>query len=431
MSAVENVAAALQRIQDLNASLNAFISVFEEQAMAQARLLDAELRSGGKRGPLHGRPISIKDIIDVAGTPTTAASRVRLHHLAHADATVVTRLRRAGAVIIGKCNLHEFALGTTNEESAFGPARNPYDPDRSPGGSSGGSAAAVAAEMGWASIGTDTGGSIRIPGAACGVVGLKPTFGEVPTTGVVPLSVSLDHVGPLARSVKDAWALHAVLTEGPPPRAESAIGPSTSIRLGVLGGYFMEKLDVDVRAQFDAALHRLRAGGVSTDEKQIERTADIAVTYANVVLPEAAAYHARALQECPHEISSRILERLKAGHEISRDDYMKAQQERGALRREVDAALADCDALVLPTLAIPAPRIGTTTVRVSSGEEAIRPLSLRLTQLFNLTGHPAITLPCGTTRDGLPCGLQLVGRIGETTPLLDVALRCEDDVSRR
>jgi aspartyl-tRNA(Asn)/glutamyl-tRNA(Gln) amidotransferase subunit A len=204
----------------------------------------------------------------------------------------------------------------------------------------------------------------------------------------------------------------------------------SSIRLGVLGGYFLEKLEADIRVQFEAALHRLLAHGVSTGQKQIERTAGIAVTYANVVLPEAAAYHEQSLKDCPYELSPGIRDRLKAGREISRDDYVKAQQERVALRREVDAVLADCDALVLPTLAIPAPRIGATTVRVSSGEEPIRPLSLRLTQLFNLTGHPAITLPCGTTHEGLPCGLQLVGRRGETTGLLDVALRCESDVTQ-
>ena len=166
--------------------------------MAQARRLDDELREGRSRGPLHGLPVSVKDLIDVEGVQTSAASRVRQGHVAQADATVVSRLREAGAVIIGKCNLHEFALGTTNDESAFGPARNPRDTARSPGGSSGGSAAAVAAGLGWASIGSDTGGSIRIPAAACGIVGLKPAFGEIPTSGVVPLSVSLDHVGPLA-----------------------------------------------------------------------------------------------------------------------------------------------------------------------------------------------------------------------------------------
>ena len=215
--------------------------------MEQARVLDEELRHGRSRGPLHGRTISIKDLIDVKGVPTTAASRVRAGHIAAADAPVVARLRDAGAVIIGKTNLHEFALGTTSDESAFGPVRNPHDPNRSPGGSSGGSGAAVAAGMGWASIGTDTGGSIRIPASACGVVGLKPAFGEITTVGVVPLSVSLDHVGPLAASVADAWAIYDALTgSGHQPESASPIG---GVRLGRLGGYFLETLDDDVRAQ--------------------------------------------------------------------------------------------------------------------------------------------------------------------------------------
>ena len=188
-----SVAAAIERIAELNPALNAFIAVFEASAMAQAHLLDEELRRGRSRGPLHGRLISLKDLIDVEGVPTTAASRMRSGHTAQKDAIVVSRLRDAGAVIIGKTNLHELALGTTSDESAFGPVRNPRDPNRSPGGSSGGSAAAVAAGMGWASIGTDTGGSIRIPASACGIVGLKPTFGEISTVGVVPLSVN---VGP-------------------------------------------------------------------------------------------------------------------------------------------------------------------------------------------------------------------------------------------
>src|SRR5687768_7151751 len=214
---VESVVDALERIAELNPTLNAFIAIFEAEAMQQARELDEELRQGRSRGPLHGRTISIKDLIDVEGFPTTAASRVRAGHLAKSDATLVTRLREAGAVLIGKTNLHEFALGTTSDESAFGPVHNPHDPTRSPGGSSGGSAAAVAADMGWASIGSDTGGSIRIPASACGVVGLKPTFGEISVVGVVPLSVSLDHVGPLARNVSDAWAIYNALIEKAQP----------------------------------------------------------------------------------------------------------------------------------------------------------------------------------------------------------------------
>jgi aspartyl-tRNA(Asn)/glutamyl-tRNA(Gln) amidotransferase subunit A len=428
MTITNNVRETFERISTVNPSLNAFITVFEAEAMAQARQLDDELRVGRSRGPLHGLPVSIKDLIDVKGAPTSAASRVRQGHIAQSDATVVSRLRDAGAVIIGKCNLHEFALGTTNDESAFGPARNPRDLARSPGGSSGGSAAAVAAGLGWASIGSDTGGSIRIPAAACGIVGLKPAFGEVPTSGVVPVSVSLDHVGPLTASVRDAWLLYGVLKgsadvpDAPPPPAQ--------LRLGKLGGYFAEVLHADVRREFANAIDRLREAGASIRDVRVARSADIAKTYINVALTEAFAYHARTLESHPDRYSPGVRERLEMGRDIPADAYIEAQRVRGALRDEVDAALTHCDALVLPTLPIPAPQIGTDTVEVDGVEHMVRPTMLRLTQLFNLTGHPAISLPCGDTVDGLPCGLQLVGKRLGTVELLRLALSCETYVTR-
>jgi aspartyl-tRNA(Asn)/glutamyl-tRNA(Gln) amidotransferase subunit A len=423
------VAEVLERIAELNPTLNAFITVFEAGAMETAQVLDEELRQGRSRGPLHGRTISIKDLIDVSGFPTTAASRVRAGHIAHRDAAVVSRLRDAGAVIIGKTNLHEFALGTTSDESAFGPVHNPHDVTRSPGGSSGGSAAAVAADMGWASIGTDTGGSIRIPASACGVVGLKPTFAEISTVGVVPLSVSLDHLGPIAQNVSDAWTIYSALTAAATPPASSR--PIKDIRLGKVGGYFLEKLDVDVRARFEESLERLEDAGASIVDINLGRLPDIPLTYMNVVLPEGYACHAEALTKVPEEFGRNVRSRLEMGGQISRDDYVRAQGDRAHMRTAVDQALSNCDALVLPTLPIPPPQIGATTVIIDSVEEPLRPLTLRLTQLFNLTGHPAISLPCGETRDRLPCGLQLVGRRQQTVKLLDVALSCEGFVSPR
>ena len=426
--AARATAEAFERIAALNLTLNAFITIFEAEAMAEAERLDEELRQGRSRGPLHGRPISIKDLIDVKGSPTTAASRVRAGHVAGEDARVISRLRQAGAVIIGKCNLHELALGTTSDESAYGPVRNPRNLSRSPGGSSGGSAAAVAAGMGWASIGTDTGGSIRIPAAACGVVGLKPTFGEIPTTGVVPLSVSLDHVGPIARNVRDAWAIYAALAGTAPP--PESIGPIRRLRIGKLGGYFLEKLDADVRLRFEESLDRLTTGGAVVTEVQLGPVPDIARTYVNVVLPEAYAYYAEALAKSREKFSSGIRERLEMGSTISRDDYVKAQSDRNVMRAAVDAALSTCDALALPTVPLPAQKIGAATATIASVEEPLRPLTLRLTQLFNLTGHPAISLPSGDTLERMPCGLQLVGRRHETAELADVALRCEPYVTQ-
>jgi aspartyl-tRNA(Asn)/glutamyl-tRNA(Gln) amidotransferase subunit A len=428
-SVVTGVSNALERIAQLNPTLNAFITVFEADAMEHARALDEELRRGRSRGPLHGRTISIKDLIDVKGFPTTAASRVRAGHVATADARVVTRLREAGAVILGKTNLHEFALGTTSDESAFGPVHNPRDPTRSPGGSSGGSAAAVAAGMGWGSIGTDTGGSIRIPASACGVVGLKPSFGEVPTVGVLPLSVSLDHVGPLAQTVGDAWAIYnALAVAAHPPSSRRTIN---SLRMGKMGGYFLEKLDEDVRARFEETLSRLKDAGASIVDIDLGHLPDVPTTYVNVALPEAFAYHAEALEKVPEEFCHSVRSRLEMGGTISRDDYVQAQGDRAQMRAAVDKALSHCDVLVLPTLPIPPQKIGATTAIVGSHEEPLRPMTLRLTQLFNLTGHPAISLPCGDTREGLPCGLQLIGRRQQTGDLLQVALSCEEFVSRR
>ena len=407
------VALALANINELNPTLNAFITVLDAEARAAPRT----------EGPLRGLPVSIKDLIDVEGVPTTAASRVRAGHIAKTDATVVERLRKAGAVIVGKTNLHEFALGTTNEESAYGPARNPHDITRSPGGSSGGSAAAVAAGMSWASVGTDTGGSVRIPAAACGVVGLKPAFGEIPTTGVFPLSVSLDHVGPLTRSVTDAWTMYEVLKGS--PASPKVAAPVSQMRLGRIGGYFLEKLDTDVRQRFDEALERLASAGATVVDVAIPHAAGIALTYARIALTEAFAVHAKTLADNPEGYSEGVRARLEGGRDLPRDDYVRAQNDRAALRDEVDAALFRCDALVLPTLPIPAPTIGATSVTVGSSQEDVRSMMLRLTQLFNLTGHPAISLPCGITIDGLPCGFQLAGRRDETVDLLRLSLGCE------
>jgi aspartyl-tRNA(Asn)/glutamyl-tRNA(Gln) amidotransferase subunit A len=422
-----HVSETLARIAELNPTLNAYITVFEHEAMDQARALDEELRQGRSRGPLHGRTISIKDLIDVKGFPTTAASRVRAGHVAHADARLVTRLRDAGAVIIGKTNMHEFALGTTSDESAFGPVHNPHDPSRSPGGSSGGSAAAVAAGMGWASIGSDTGGSIRIPASACGVVGLKPAFGEISLVGVVPLSVSLDHVGPLAQNVSDAWAIYDAMIEA--PRPAPAPRSTDSLRVGTLGGYFLEKLDNDVRDRFDETLDRLKHAGATVVHLDLGRIPDIQTTYVNVALPEAYAFHAEALAKVPGEFSDSVRSRLEMGGHISREDYVQAQADRAVMRSAVDTALSKCDAIVLPTMPISPQKIGATEVIVDGRTEVLRPLTLRLTQLFNLTGHPAISLPCGQTPERLPCGFQIVGRRQHTPELLQVALSCEAIVS--
>jgi aspartyl-tRNA(Asn)/glutamyl-tRNA(Gln) amidotransferase subunit A len=418
----------LQRIDADNPRLNAFIRVTADEARRQAGEADREIAGGRDRGPLHGVPISIKDLLDVRGVPTTAASHVRDGHVAARDATTIAHLRQAGAVFVGKTNLHEFAFGTTNEDSAFGPARNPHDPSRSPGGSSGGSAASVAADMALATIGTDTGGSIRIPAAACGIVGLKPSFGEVSIDGVVPLSRTLDHVGPLTRSVADASLVyHALL--GDAHALPPAPLPLHPLRLAIPRSYFLDLLDDEVRARFDAAVERLRAAGVHIDEIEIHHTADIAPVYLHIVLADAAAYHAATLESMPERYTPNVRIRLEMGRYVLAEDYVRALAGREVLRREVDAALAQHDALMLPTLPIPAPPIGAATVPVGSTSEPVRNVMLRLTQPFNVTGHPAISMPAGMTSDGLPCAVQLVGCRMQTDALLKVALACEPQIT--
>ena len=413
----------LQRITELQPRLNAFIRVMADEARREAETADRELASGMDRGPLHGVPIAVKDLIDIKGVPTTAASRVRDGHVAAVDAPVITRLRNAGAVLIGKTNLDEFGFGTTSENSSFGPVRHPIDPSRSPGGSSGGSAVAVATGMALAALGTDTGGSIRIPAAACGTSGLKPTLGEISTEGVVPLARTLDHVGPFARTVGDARLVYrALLGSNDEPLAASS---PRAIRLGVPRGYLCDLLDADVRARFEEAVAVLRGAGASITDVTIPHASSTPAVYIHIHSSEAATYHARSLDTHADRYTPVVRRRLEIGRYVLAQDYVRAMEGREILRNEVDAALAKCDALVLPTVPIPAPPIGADTVIVNGAAEPVRALMLRETQLFNVTGHPAISIPCGVTSQGLPVGLQIVGHRDQTDALLSVGLTVE------
>jgi aspartyl-tRNA(Asn)/glutamyl-tRNA(Gln) amidotransferase subunit A len=421
LTSVALTEACLARIGALDDRLHAFITVTADWALASAALLDRELAAGRDRGPLHGIPVSLKDLIDQAGVATTAGSRVPERRAAASDATVTARLKAAGAVLVGKTNLHEFAFGTTSEDSAFGAVRHPVDQSRSAGGSSGGSAVAVATGMSLASIGTDTGGSVRIPSAACGVVGLKPTTGEIPCDGVVPLSRTLDHVGPLVRCVDDAAVLFHVLARTA-PRLPSPVPPSR-LRLARLAGYMEALLEPTVREVYERALERLQLAGATVVERTLHHADDIAAIYLHVVLPEAAAYHAATLVRCPERYTPAVRLRLEMGRYILAEDYLRALSGRSLIRMEVEAALADVDALVLPGLPILAPALGAESVPIDGVTQSVRALMLRLTQPFNLSGHPAIVLPAGESQEGLPVGLQLVGE--RTTLLLDVAARVE------
>lgn len=423
ITALELTDDSLAAIAAHGTATNAFTLVHAESARAAARAADADLRAGLDRGPLHGIPLSLKDLIDEAGIPTTAGSLALDDRLPASDAPLVTRLRRAGAVIIGRTNLHEFALGTTNEESGFGPVPNPFDPSRVAGGSSGGSAAAVAVGMGLASIGTDTGGSIRIPASACGLVGLKPSHGDIPNDGIVPMSVTLDHAGPLALTVQDAAWLWQVMAARATSRLSRA--QPKGLRLTRLSGYFDAPLAPEVRVAFSAALERLAEAGVLHGSAELPDTAAIAPSYVNIALPEAAHWHAPYLDSRADRYQPGVRARIANGRTVSALAYLEARDAAARLSREVSRLLATCDALVLPTLPIVAPALGQEEIRVDpSGEAlAVRGVMLKHTQPFNLTGHPAVTLPLAT--DSLPIGLQLVGRHGQTAQLLSIAAACE------
>ena len=414
--------ACLQRVEADNGRLNAFTLVLAEEARAQALQADRDLASGIDRGPLHGVPISIKDLLDLRATPTSASSRVREGHVARGDAQAIVQLRRAGAVFVGKTNLHEFAFGTTTEESAFGASRNPHDVTRSAGGSSGGSAISVATGMALATIGTDTGGSIRIPASACGIVGLKPAAGEVSTDGVVPLSRSLDHVGPLARSVTDAWLVYRAL-RGDTGDATLDVPGLEGLRFAVPRRYFLDLVDEDVRSRFEESLERFRAAGATVVDADIPHADDIVAVYATIVSSEASAYHARTLETMPERYTPPVRARLEVGRYLLAEDYLRALKGREVLRREVAQAVGSCDALVLPTLPIAAPTLGQQTAAIGGSTEPVRSLMLRLTSIFNLSGHAALSLPCGRTSTGLPVGLQVVG--ASTKRLAEIGLACE------
>ena len=423
MTSVERVEAALQAIAAHNQRTNAFILIDADGARAQARQADDETARGINRGPLHGLPVSIKDLVDIAGQPTTAASQVLADNVATTDAPIITRLREAGAVLIGKTNLHEFALGTTCEDSGFGPVHHPLDLTRSPGGSSGGSAVSVATGMAEMSIGSDTGGSIRIPAAACGIVGLKPSLNDVPTTGVIPLSTTFDHVGPLARNVADAAAMWRVLAARP---TDVVTAPDIrSLRFAVLDGDFIGNLEPPVREAFDRSVQALRQAGASIESRSLAATATILDVYVRVVLSEGAAWHAKYLDTRGDKYRPTVRGRLLAGRNFTAVDYLSARESCDAFRESVNLALHGIDALLLPTLPILAPPLGQDEIVIGGVRIPVRSAMLRNTQLFNMTGHPAISLPMRMPDGVLPAGFEIVGKLNQTSTLLAIASTCE------
>lgn len=414
ISPVELTRECLGRIDKLNSALNAFITVTAESALVEARAAEAEIARGEWRGPLHGIPIGLKDLIDTAGVRTTSASKLHATRVPIEDAEVVRRMRSAGAVILGKNNLHEFAYGGSSLISHFGEVHNPWDRGRITGGSSGGSAAAVVAGMGYAAIGTDTAGSVREPAALCGCVGLKATYGRVPSRGVIPLSLSLDHVGPLARSVADvAIVLQAIagfdaadITTAEIPVADYLSGMKESparLRVGVPRDYFFDDLDVEVASAMNHALDAIRTIAAEVKEVRLDvptdRTLQKVESYAN---------HAESVAKNPELYDPETVRRIRSGENVSAVEYIEQRRELEAARRRIRSIFSDVDVLVTPTTPMPAPAIAG----LKASPEALRPAELRLlrnTRPFNVWGLPAISVPCGFTQSGLPIGLQIAG----------------------
>lgn len=431
LSPVEVTRAALDRLASVDNSLNSFVTVMAEDALRQAR----ELEGQEARGPLHGVPVALKDLFETAGVRTTGGSRILADYVPGRDATVVTRLRAAGAVILGKTATHEFAFGPTSDSPFHGPVHNPWDLDRIPGGSSGGSGAAVSAGIVPIGMGTDTGGSIRMPASCCSIVGLKATYGRVSKAGVLPLSWSLDHVGPLTRTVRDAALVLGVIagadagdpTALPVPvddyaRAAAGGGSLKGARIGLPAAWMEGPLDPDVAWHFQEAVQRLRDLGAEVVEVTLP-PADV-ITFVNrlLALAEAGSYHATFLKDRADQYSPDVRARMELGQYLLARDYLVAQRLRTEIARHAHAVMTKVDALVTPTMPIPPALIGQAMWEYADGRrEAVAEAMIRFVAPFSVTGQPAISVPCGFTAKGLPVGLQLVGRVFGEAQLIKMA----------
>ena len=419
---------AIERIERNEPGVSAFAQLDLEAARRQAEAAGAEIAAGIRRGPLHGLPLGIKDMIDVAGLETTASSRVRAGRVAGSDATVTSYLRFAGAVLVGKTHTHEFAYGLTTPAT-----RNPRDTGRTPGGSSGGSAAAVASGMVIGALGTDTGGSIRVPASLTGVVGMKPTFGLVPRTGVIPLSWSLDHVGPLVNSVSDAAAMLEAMvgfddsdpaSVRQPPRDYAAlIGHDLhGIRVGIPRNFFFEHVAADVEAAAFSAIDRLADRGATLVPVDVPSTELFHPVQWGLMVSEASTYHADEIRSVPHLYGEDVRILLEAGDHMLATDYIRAQRARTLIIREWNTLFESVDVLAAPSTPRTAALVGQDVFEWTDGSvEAVSDAYVRLAAPANLTGRPAISVPAGVDRSGLPIGFQLIGRPFEETTLFRVA----------
>jgi aspartyl-tRNA(Asn)/glutamyl-tRNA(Gln) amidotransferase subunit A len=435
LSPVELVRQLLDRIATYDGQFNAFVAVDAQAALDQARLAENELRAGRRRGPLHGVPIGIKDLIDVAGQPTTCHSKILVDNIAARDAFVVARLRAAGAIILGKLALHEFAIGGPASDLPFPAARNPWNIRHHAGGSSSGSGAALAAGFTPLALGTDTGGSIRNPAGHCGVVGLKPTYGLVSRRGVFPLCFTLDHVGPMTRSVNDAAltldALAAHDTEDPGSASNpgepygksyaSELGRGVrGLRFGVVRHFHENDMRAtdDVAGAIDDTARLLREAGADVCDIQLPRLQEFMTAQRVIFHAESWAVHAKWLRERPEDYSRISRRKLMPGAFLSAGEYVQAQQRRAVLIDSVNAALRDVDILIVANSLDPA-------CEIDDEEECTRTYGRHARSPFNLTGHPALAMMCGLSADGLPLSVQFVGRAYDEMTVLRVGAAFE------
>lgn len=424
VSAVELAEEALAGVARNNPDLNAFLTVTGESGRARARSLDDDLARGVDRGPLHGIPIAHKDAFNTKGVRTTAGSKIFVDRIPDYDADLVAKLHNAGAVMIGKTNLHELCYGVTSTNPHFGPVRNPWDPERIPGGSSGGSAAAVAAGVVPLATGTDTGGSIRIPASFCGIVGLKPTYGRLSTEGVIPLGYTLDHVGPLTQTVRDAAiAFHASLGKsGVIPPAEVDL---RELRIGVPKNFFFDRLDPEVMGSIRSAVQTAAALGALMIEVPVPDIEALNAVGRFVLMAEVATVWRRYLDHRA-DFGEDVLMGIQQGLLITAADYLDAQRLRRILSEEFSKVWERVDCLLTPSTPTPAPKIGETMLSPGGVTQDLRVVTTRLVRPFNVLGWPALSLPCGLSKDGLPIGLQLVAPPHGENVLLRACAALED-----
>lgn len=437
VSSTELTRECLKVIESKAQRLNAFITITAESALAEAERMDRERRDGMDRGPLHGIPIVHKDLICTKGVLTTGGSPVHANYVPNFDAGVAQRLRDAGAVLLGKTHLHEHAFGITSNNPHYGPALNPWDPERIPGGSSGGSAIAVATGMALMATGTDTGGSIRIPASFCGVTGLKPTYGRVSRYGVLPLGFSLDHVGPIARTVRDcALALSAMA--GYDPRDPASVQQPVpqflppdevdlkGVRIGMPQNFFFEKLDSQVDNAVHFMAYRAEDLGAELVPVRVPDGTQLNVVSQVILLAEAASVHEPYLRRQRSKYSEEIRTLLDMGRVLSATDYLQAQRLRSRMRGVYEHLLQKVDCLLMPATPVTAPKIGQNEVSVGGENEDTRLASTRFARGINALGLPALAMPAGYTQNGLPMGMQLIGRAFGEAELLRIGAALED-----